>query len=540
MLTSATADIDDCMKQICALYKAGSELIRLAVTSGRDLEAVGEIRRRMQEEGISAPLVADVHFSPRLAIDACELFEKVRINPGNYTDVSKNTNKKHSPGFEEGRERLKEAIAPLVGSLRKFGRALRIGVNHGSLSTRMIERYGNSPRGMVESALEMEKLLEEQEFDQFVISLKSSNPIIAQKAYRLLAARQPDSGATPFHLGVTEAGNGVMGRMNGLVGIGTLLRDGLGDTIRVSLAEDSVNEILYAHKLLQSLETLRESRHHDSSVWSRKLDHQRVRNESLLGDNIEIGNASPLKIGTAQKSECFGTAAQLEPDFPFETDGDSIRSDRLAKPLFLSSNIANVNRADMSRHSAILLDTDSLLFDLRRHYKRQEQSNTASPPVGILLRLESDTDGILPVEMELAAVLGEGLADFLLVPESITAAQTEKLICLLQATRSRTLLPDYIVCPSCGRTLFDLQRTTKKIKAATQHLKGIKIGIMGCIVNGPGEMADADFGFVGSGAGKIDLYVGQKRVQRGIEESKAVGALIRLIKKHNRWIEPNS
>ena len=539
MLTSATSDIVGCMKEIRALNEVGCELIRLSVPSGKDLEAIGEIRRRMQEEGIATPLVADVHFSPRLAVEACEFFEKVRINPGNYTDVSKNTKETSRVEFIEGRERLREAIVPLVRNLIKYDRSLRIGVNHGSLSTRMIEQYGDSPGGMVESALEAVALFEEQGFNRLVVSLKSSNPIIVQKAYRLMAARQSGEEAVPFHLGVTEAGEGTMGRIKAITGIGVLLRDGLGDTIRVSLTEESIHEIAYARELLKSLEELPTSSNRKEKVWSRNLDHRRVVNRSLSWSNSQIGGASSVKIGMSPKMKNLPANVRFEPDFEYRINDNGTVPGSFSKPLFLSDQIAETNRTDMSHYSAILFHTDWPVDDLRCYYKEQENSAFPSLPVGLLPPLEGATKNALRTEIELATALSEGLVDFLLIPDSITSVQLEKLICLLQATRSKVLLPEYIVCPSCGRTLFDLQSTTKKIKSATSHLKGIKIGIMGCIVNGPGEMADADFGYIGSGAGKVDLYLGQKRVERGIEEGRAVDALIRLIKKHNRWIEPN-
>ena len=514
-------------------------MIRLTLPAGRDLEAAEEIRRRMREEGIATPLIADVHFSPRLAVEACEFFEKVRINPGNYSDISKNSHRKDRIGLKEGRERLREAIKPLVGNLKKYGRALRIGVNHGSLSQRIIEQFGDSPGGMVESALEMAALFEEQGFDRLVVSLKSSNPIVVQKAYRLLAARRPEGGAMPFHLGVTEAGSGMMGRIKGLVGIGVLLRDGLGDTIRISLTEEGVNEVSYARELLKSLEGFSTDPDPNGEAWFRSLEHQRVANQTLLWNGCPIGGASSVKIGVPQKAEGFSVDRDLDPDFAYETKEDGTIPGDLSKPLLLPSHIAEPEGADLSRYSAILLKNDLPLEELRRHCKKREGSASPSPPVGVRLPLANSGESVLQREIDLAAALSEGLIDFLLVSRSIAPAQLKRLVCLLQATRCKVLLPDYIACPSCGRTLFDLQSTVGRIKAATSHLKGIKIGIMGCIVNGPGEMADADFGYVGSGSGKIDLYMGGKRVERGVEEHRAVDALIRLIKKADRWIEPN-
>ncbi len=539
MLTSATTDIDGCMREIRALRQVNCELIRLTIPARKDLEAIAEIRHRMREEGILTPLVADVHFSPQLAIDACEWFEKIRINPGNFTDVSKNARRPDSLlWMEEGRARLKEAIIPLVKNLKKYNCTLRIGVNHGSLSTRMIEQYGDSPKGMVESAVEMIELFEEQGFDQLVVSLKSSNPVVAQKAYRLLAAKQNRPNDVPLHLGVTEAGNGTMGRIKGLVGIGSLLRDGLGDTIRVSLTEESQNEIIFARKLVESLNYAMRSEEEDSADWFRDLEHRRVSNSLLNLRSVEIGGASPIKLGKQDIVKLAVSETDLEQDFEYSITQNEIYLEGQEKPVLRTSVLDEIGFDINSYYSAILLSSPFPVNILRKYYQRRELHKKPSIPVGLMVSIDDKSDHALLLETELASVLSEGLVDFLMIPESLSSSDSERLICMLQATRNRTLLPDYIACPSCGRTLFDLRQVTGKIKQATQHLKDIRIGIMGCIVNGPGEMADADFGYVGSGAGKIDLYFGQERIKRGIDESHAVDALIQLIKDHNRWIDP--
>jgi (E)-4-hydroxy-3-methylbut-2-enyl-diphosphate synthase len=535
MLTSLTSDVNSCFKEVLSLVNVGCQLIRLTVPSLKDLEYIAQLRYLMQEEGIIVPLVADVHFSPNIAVAACEFFEKVRINPGNYTDVSKNSKKHHSAEwFEEGRENLKEAIIPLVKQLKYYRRALRIGVNHGSLSTRMIEKYGDSPSGMVGSALEMINLFEAKGFDQLVVSLKSSNPVVVQKAYRLLVDHSPGKEAVPLHLGVTEAGNGIAGRVKGLAGIGSLLIDGIGDTIRVSLTEESQNEIVFAQKLLHGIGSYRSKDKIDNNRWQRELNHQRIINPSIIVDGIEIGNGTPLKLGILKGTTLDVEKNRSEIDFEYKIKKNNIfilgNKKRLQLPSDFSANLSDIPDCD----GIIVENSANTLYLLRKHYK----AFSINKPVGMFYPLRDSEAETLFLETQLSAILSEGLLDFLLIPKNINANQLERAFYLLQATRSKIFFPDYIACPSCGRTLFDLQLATQKIKKATSHLKGVKIGIMGCIVNGPGEMADADFGYVGSGRGKIDLYLGQQQIKKGVDEQNAVDDLVDLIKENGRWIDP--
>lgn len=535
MLTSLTSDIKSCFKEILSLVNVGCQLIRLTLPSLKDLEYIAQLRYLMQEEGISVPLVADVHFSPNIAVAACEFFEKVRINPGNYTDVSKNS-KKHQDAewFEAGRENLNEAIGPLVKQLKYYQRALRIGVNHGSLSTRMIEKYGDSPRGMVESALEMINLFEAKGFDQIIVSLKSSNPVVVQKAYRLLVEHSPATEAVPLHLGVTEAGNGIEGRVKGLAGIGSLLIDGIGDTIRVSLTEESQNEIVFAQKLLKAVDSYRSKDEIDGNKWQRELNHQRIKTPSTSVNGIEIGNGSPLKLGVSSEITLAVEKYNSDFDFEYQIQENNIftvgNKKLLHMPIDFSANFFELPDCD----GIIVKNSANALYLIRKQFK----DFSTKKPIGMFYPLRDTDNETLFLETQLSAVLSEGLLDFLLIPKNISARQLERAFYILQATRSKIFFPDYIACPSCGRTLFDLQLATQKIKKATSHLKGIKIGIMGCIVNGPGEMADADFGYVGSGRGKIDLYLGQQRIKKGVDEQNAVDDLVDLIKENGRWIDP--
>jgi len=536
MLSSPTSDVTRCFEEIQALDSVGCEMIRLTVPSRRDLAVVPEIRRLMREEGIVRPLIADVHFSPQLAVDACEFFEKVRINPGNYSDRPKSAaGKQEKIDFEEGYEKLRDAIVPLVDNLKKYQRVLRIGVNHGSLSSRMIERYGDSPQGMVASALEMIDLFEKQGFDQLVVSLKSSNPIIVQKAYRLLIERQMGDNKVALHLGVTEAGNEMMGRIKSLVGIGVLLADGIGDTIRVSLTEPGPNEIEFAKALLQSVLNSSPEAKIAEAVWERPLNHRSVENGLLDVNGLMLGDQSGIKIGQAENSELPNCEFQFDPDFSYSLSNDGITLNGQRVPLLVitEDHIGDPVPKNISQSATILIQSKLPLHHLRRIYHENKAARTGFP-IGLMAPVGPDKVDLYQ-EIQLAGILSEGLVDFLLLPEEISSSALTRLLCLLQATRARMITTDYIICPSCGRTLFDIEKTAAEIKRHTNHLKGLKIGVMGCIVNGPGEMADADFGYVGSGKGKVDLYFGQTMVRRGIAENKAVEKLIELIKEKGRW-----
>ena len=536
MLSSPTSDVTGCFNEIRALDKAGCEMIRLTVPSRRDLAAVPDIRRLMREEGIVRPLIADVHFSPQLAVDACEFFEKVRINPGNYSDRPKSAaGKQERSNFEEGYEKLRDAIVPLVRNLKKYHRALRIGVNHGSLSSRMIEQYGDSPSGMVASALEMIELFESQGFDQLVVSLKSSNPIIVQKAYRLLVEQNTAAIPIALHLGETEAGNDMMGRIKSLVGIGVLLADGLGDTIRVSLTEPGPNEIEFAKTLIQSIFDSSLVASVDKGDWERPLNHRGVINRQSKADGLILGGQSGLKIGQAESSRLPDCEFKFESDFVYRISNEDIYINGQPQPLYIitDDSIGDLIPEDSSQCVAVLDQSRVPLHRLRTIYHKIK-TGRAGLPIGLMVPVTPEKENLFQ-EIQLAGVLSEGLVDFLLVPEKISSTALTRLLCLLQATRARMITTDYIICPSCGRTLFDIEKTAAEIKRHTDHLKGLKIGVMGCIVNGPGEMADADFGYVGSGKGKVDLYFGQTRVRRGIEESEAVEKLIELIKEKGQW-----
>jgi len=331
MLSSSTKDVTACFKEIQALDQAGCELIRLTVPSRKDLDAVPEIRRLMVEENVRRPLIADIHYSPQLALDACELFEKVRINPGNFSDRPRNSGSKPGTDFEEGYQKLKEAVAPLAFKLKKFECALRIGVNHGSLSSRMMERFGDSPLGMVMSALEMTDLFEEAGFDQLVVSLKSSNPLIVQRAYRLLIEKQAARNPVAVHLGVTEAGNDLMGRIKSLVGIGVLLGDGIGDTIRVSLTEPGPNEIKFARQLITAVKNAQDQYSTRDEPWKRPINHEQTPGRTFMLHGMTSGKG--LQIGQFHEKPLPGCDVQFRPDFTYRLIQDQVFLGDESEPL---------------------------------------------------------------------------------------------------------------------------------------------------------------------------------------------------------------
>ncbi|MBL0690846.1 MAG: (E)-4-hydroxy-3-methylbut-2-enyl-diphosphate synthase [SAR324 cluster bacterium] len=550
MLTSHTTDSLHCLAQIKALTKANCQLIRLSLLHQKDLAAMPELLRLLSNEGIAVPLVADVHFAANLAIGACEFFDKIRINPGNFSDRPKNyrqqIDKKYD--FEIGKIKLKERIKPLAEKLNYYKRALRIGVNHGSLSERMMQRYGDSPLAMVESALEMAQIFSEYGVTDIVISLKSSNPLIVQKAYRLFAKRNFGKSALPLHLGVTEAGSDTIGRVKSLCGIGSLLADGIGDTIRVSLTEDSVNEVVFAEGLRTYITT--NYRHPKQGMQAANssanpityqglLDEYRKEHKAYQLGNIELGNKSSLKIGVvAGKTQFLSKKTTL--DFNYELSANKlylISDKRKIEANFISQNEYMHTKGSIKNHNnAPICFSDELsIFKIRQLYQ-QEVINKVS--IGLFVSSARGKQDY-SLEIKLASLIGEGLLDFILLSDQFTAADGHRLLDVLQATRARLIETDYVACPSCGRTMFDLPAVTKLIKSKTNHLKGVKIGILGCMVNGPGEMADADFGYVGSSAGKIDLYLGHRRVKKNIPTERALIELIDLIKLSGKWVEPN-
>jgi (E)-4-hydroxy-3-methylbut-2-enyl-diphosphate synthase len=695
MTTTDTKDTIATVNQIIQLVEAGCEIVRVTVPSLVDAENLKNIKAALRERNIKVPLVADIHFTPNAALKAVEYVEKVRINPGNYADRKRFEQKEYSDSdYARELERLEAQFKPLVLKAKQYGVAMRIGTNHGSLSDRIMNRYGDTPEGMVESALEFVRICEKYGYRDLVLSMKASNPLIMIQAYRLLAARMAELGMDyPFHLGVTEAGDGVDGRMKSAVGIGSLLEDGIGDTIRVSLTEDPVAEIPVAYALVKKYNDLlhekvrkygkmEEEEHKNSearmpivlSSPTSRLPHtpaslrnpytySRRKTRELDLNGLKLGNTHPIRVEiavTTPISDVEATLQQmdrllnpksktcppseiiqlslekdLEIDYVTEIRRNLQGSRSLSLPLIQSETgpmasgrvpvalkisphlidpdpirriLPEVDKINLSpgpegsesdwksqvlqyiqlaktyqrtiqwdvdearipefilkTHGRTLeglvetcyqlirlgldqnyekvlisLKTSQMIFAYRKLVDKLDFSGMDVP---LLLRYSptpETEDPLLEASVILGSLLCDGIGDAIqIVGYEDPLEALEVSYNLLQATRLRISRTDFISCPSCGRTQFDLQTTTQRIKSKMSHLKGVKIAIMGCIVNGPGEMADADFGYVGSGPRRVDLYVGKERVARNIPEEVADEKLIELIKAHGKWIEPS-
>jgi (E)-4-hydroxy-3-methylbut-2-enyl-diphosphate synthase len=605
MTTTDTMDTLATVEQSIRMIEAGCELVRITAPSIKEANNLLNIKNELRKRGYKTPLVADIHFTPNAAEVAARIVEKVRVNPGNYADKKKFEQIDYTDlAYETELARIRERFTPLVKICKENGTAMRIGTNHGSLSDRILSRYGDTPMGMVESAMEFLRICRDENYHEIVLSMKASNPQVMVQAYRLLVSKMMELGWDyPLHLGVTEAGEGEDGRIKSAAGIGTLLEDGLGDTIRVSLTEDPEFEIPVALDLVNRYNNRRENQKEIPAVvknpihpyeYSKHLTQTclnlggsnvpRViadlsRKESSLSpanlfafgyayaveadkwnlsdqavDFIFIGSSGltfeiPGTLGIIQDSNTWTNSLKKERHYPYfsnfsafaenpqhpelnfvgldlSTCNESVLlSLQGAKNLVLVLSTTNEHAMPELRRLAMWLIENkvNIPFVIRRHY-----SNTTENQ----FQLYASTD--------CGALLLDGLGDGVWL--STDAAVAPKIINstafgILQATRSRISKTEYISCPSCGRTLFDLQSTTAKIRARTEHLKGVKIGIMGCIVNGPGEMADADYGYVGTGVGKITLYKGKEVVKRNVPSEQAVEELVDLIREHGDWVE---
>ena len=636
MTTSDTQDVAATVKQSIALAEVGCEIVRITAPNVAAAQCLKEIRDQFSAAGFEhVPLVADIHFLPTAAMEAVEHVEKVRVNPGNYADKKKFAVREYSDAaYDVELQRLHEAFSPLVLRAKALGRSLRIGTNHGSLSDRIMNRYGDTPLGMVESALEFLRIAESHGFKQLVLSMKSSNPKVMIQAYRLLVERmQEEQMHYPLHLGVTEAGDGEDGRIKSAIGIGSLLLDGLGDTIRVSLTEDSVYEIPVARAIADKAMSLWHATdrsaalHVDASEvgLSDSIDpYHFARRETRtvrLGPNILVGPEHPPTVVTrANVADLANLPALLRhaqlKDTPAE--GVLVAIDSLATlenlPVIPSGFYAlelapTLALAELKTHAAALpkgtllirpfAATEATLltsFVQFTHAHQLVAGVDIAPadfgPLGETLRqlndrdvvftLSSRVDGaghsiggyrqlaealrsigsrspiwirntastavqgnntflskLLEASFLTGTLLCDGLGELVSIETETDPIRSTKLAYnVLQGAGARISKTEFVACPSCGRTLFDLQTTTQRIRAQTGHLKGVKLAIMGCIVNGPGEMADADFGYVGGAPGKINLYVGKQCVQYNIPQAEADARLIALIKTHGKWVDP--
>jgi len=632
MATTVTKDVEASVAQVIKIADEGADLVRLTVQGRFEADACMKIRESLWAKGYDIPLVADIHFAPAVAMRVAEAFEKIRINPGNFMDGIKSFEDKVYNSREEYDEdviKIEELFTPLVLKCKENNRAMRIGTNHGSLSARVMSFWGDSPKGMVESAIEFAKICRKHDFHNFLFSMKASNPLVMVQAYRLLAHEMYKLGWDyPMHLGVTEAGEGEDGRMKSAIGIGSLLADGLGDTVRVSLTEDPEFELVPCATLISigaemladdsryaripewiestrdfmnfskrkgdlpvqiegDMMDIRGIMHRDGSVFSC------VTVEDLkTPDTLYRALGAKMVVGLPFKDIATSDSIYL-PEVPLSNDAASRKAikrlqdvavgviapiDQLqANPL--TGSVAVVNLADIQtglpplpagsvRYAVrmtglepeasynVFLKSDNLIATSilevppgvsrvhasRRVFQLLADRNSMIPVVHSVAfsQLKSKDDVILRCGAEAGALLVDGLGDGVMIqaPGFSLDMLRSTSFNLLQGSRMRSVKTDFVSCPSCGRTLFDLQEVTEQIKQKTGHLPGVAIAIMGCIVNGPGEMADADFGYVGGAPGKVDLYVGKDVIKRAIPNELACDALVQLIKDNDRWVEP--
>ena len=631
MTTTDTLDVPATIAQSITMVESGCEIVRITAPTVNDARALGKIKEGLLKRGVNAPIVADIHFAPAAAMEAAEFVEKVRINPGNFVDNKRFAVKEYTD-VEYGAEleRIEAAFTPLVQKLKRLKRALRIGTNHGSLSDRIMNRYGDSPLGMVESALEYVRIAEKLGYHDIILSMKASNPKVMIAAYRLLAARMLDAGMDyPFHLGVTEAGDGEDGRVKSAIGIGSLLEDGIGDTIRVSLTEPPEVEVPVCYALASRFQPdVRADRERvepagapaagaeQPSHCRDPFDYSRRKSEAFKIGPFFLGGPQLVRVvlSAPENASAAGLLELLESQLKksqepeliewtvrdardlnrlrecrkglanetsrlaflvrFQCGLDVVREGlALADAASFPAADSSLTRREFARLCAerripaaaeaadvasllewddaasrselrVLLslrgeDTGALLYGYRLlAMKLAERGSRAA----VLLRAPRHQDGdrqTLQASVLIGGLLCDGIGDAVQIDAASAPARTLELTYnVLQAAGVRITKTEFVSCPSCGRTLFDLQETTERIKAKTGHLKGVKIAIMGCIVNGPGEMADADFGYVGGAPAKINLYVGKDCVQKGIPSDIADQALVDLIKTHGKWVDP--
>jgi (E)-4-hydroxy-3-methylbut-2-enyl-diphosphate synthase len=596
MTTIDTMDTKGSIEQSIRMIEAGCEYVRITAPSLKEAENLRLIKKGLRDAGFNTPLIADIHFTPNAAELAATIVEKVRVNPGNYADKKKFQQIEYNDAdYQSELDRIRKRFSPLVEICKDNGTAMRIGTNHGSLSDRILSRYGDTPLGMVESAMEFIRICEDLNYQQLVLSMKASNPQTMVQAYRLLVKTMNAEGMNyPLHLGVTEAGDGEDGRVKSSVGIGSLLEDGLGDTIRVSLTEEPEEEVPVAkilaeryHGLSSDLNPLPINLAIDPYHYSKRKSHQVL---NFGGDNVpriiadfsvkaSISQNSFKAIGykydeerdkyqlTDSSADCVllnnkvvsvsppGNLMQLVDSInPTSGNANTFISYQLEEwlmkipksphflqidEIYFGENIYELIKKTPNAVLIIKANESNRITSLRKICFNLIEKGITNP---IVFHVEYDTDDIDILQMHASTDLGaffvDGIGDGILIlaPKISSEVINSTAFSILQSTRTRISRTEYISCPSCGRTLFDLQETTQKIKAKTDHLKGVKIGIMGCIVNGPGEMADADYGYVGTGPGKISLFKGQEVVKKNVPSTNAVDELINLIKDNGDWV----
>lgn len=594
MTTTDTMDTISTVEQTIRMVDSGCEYVRITAPSIKEADNLAVIKKKLVKRGYNVPLIADIHYTPNAAEVAARLIEKVRVNPGNYADKKKFQQIDYTDiAYHAELDRIREKFTPLVKICKEYGTAMRIGTNHGSLSDRILSRYGDTPLGMVESAMEFLRICEDLNYHNIVLSMKASNPKVMVNAYRLLVNQMVQNGMNyPLHLGVTEAGDGEDGRIKSAAGIGTLLEDGLGDTIRVSLTEDPefeapvakalanryskrgghlpisapekivVNPFQYTRRATTKIVNLGGSEVPRvigdlSKVTEIKPSHfyPYGNHYSVPTDKWTIQDVSADYLYIGEQKINFnipGTLGIIQ-DLKFWEEKDrhyplihlpEFTGQKLSSILnFVEFDAAQIDIEKIKQipHAVLIVSTSNEhgMAEQRKVFNQLMAAGIKSP---VIIKRSytglTEDDFQLHSSTDFGALLIDGLGDGVWLSSDLsTKKEMETVYGFLQATRTRISKTEYISCPSCGRTLFDLQETTQLIRSRTSHLKGVKIGIMGCIVNGPGEMADADYGYVGSGVGKITLYKGQEVVEKSIASEKAVDKLIDLIKEHGDWVE---
>lgn len=542
MANVSTMDTDASVVQAISMARAGAEYIRFTAQGIREARNLGLIRRRLNELGCHTPLVADIHFNPKAADVAAEFVEKVRINPGNYVDGARTFRADYTDeDFAEGVRKIRERFVPFLRLCRAHGTAIRIGVNHGSLSDRIMSRFGDTPEGMTESCMEFLRLCREEQFDNVVISIKASNTVVMVRTVRLLVRTMDREGMHyPLHLGVTEAGNDEDGRIKSAVGIGALLTDGIGDTIRISLSEPPEAEIPVARELIDHINRTRAEEYAPMPADFEGTETDYFRRTRMVGDIG--GGRQPVVLAEYTNGE--EPDETLRPDYLRHLPDGTFTSTKDKRRTVPAPHFVELTPDELTDSRLEALNTDESSVIILRSVHTDSVNETraailrlraAACQAPVILRRdyhEADLDRLrIAASADLGVLLIDGIADGLLLTQGgHSTPDTDRLAFgILQATRRRMSRTEYISCPGCGRTLYDLHQTISRIKAATGHLKGVKIGIMGCIVNGPGEMADADYGYVGAGPGRVSLYRGKECVLRSIPEAEAVDRLLELI-----------
>lgn len=531
MTSTSTLDTDASVAQCRRIFDAGADYVRLTAQGVREAHNIGEIRAALHAAGYTKPLVADIHFNPKAAFEAAATTDKVRINPGNFVDAARTFKKLEYTDEEYAAEleKIRRAVVPFLAICREHHTAVRLGVNHGSLSDRIMSRYGDTPAGMVESAMEYLRIFREENFNDVAISIKASNTVImVETVRRLVEEMDREDMHYPLHLGVTEAGDGEDGRIKSAVGIGTLLAEGIGDTVRVSLSEEPELEIPVARKLVDYI-TAREGHAPISGCFAKA--YNRIAPERRPTNAVgSIGGQNVPVVATAL-SPVDVAAIATKPDF-FLSDVNWKAVDASAKAEGFSDDDVLLLT---SHHANPVGEIEAFIHRL--------WDNGCKAPVVVRMSYDDANEEDVQVKAgaDFGALLLNGLVDGIVLDAPNLPNNADAVAYsfgILQAARRRTTKTEYISCPSCGRTLYDLQHAVKEIKAATSHLKGLKIGIMGCIVNGPGEMADADYGYVGAAVGKVSLYKGKECVERNVPQDVALTHLIDLIKANGDWTEP--